>query len=578
MDESHRIFLSYRRDDAPADTDLVYRELAAYFGEDRVFYDIEKIGYGDDFHEAIDARIADCTVLVALIGASWATLEKDGVRRLDDPDDYVRLEIATALRQGKRVIPVLLEGTPMPAAKRLPPEIARIARLNAVEIDARHLRRDVDVLIGAIERKRLAHKLADVLATLRLRRLAWWVVPGVAIAMSFAAWTALFDFLTLDTRIASYTMALGAPFRHRPADPRVELVAIDAESEQRVGRPFDRSWRREHAQLIDRLAAGGARVIAFDLHLAEPGPADAALVIAVRGATAAGTTVVFGTLDGRPPPIRGLAEAGARFALLCAGTRLGLASVVPLAVHNRRAPAALSLVAAFPDAVLEEVDPVAGVLLLRTGEGLKRVGYSVEETLDAIPKACPALAKGDVVAQLIVDFRPMAAHAPHRHRYADLLQLDAAGAAAFRDRIVLVGSEAPADRIPVLRGLATEDRPGYVVHADALNTLLLATRIRSLGTSAQFLIMLAMGAAGVGARLLRPLRSPLLRRTYLTAIPLAYVAVALVAYTAHDILLNPAYHLGAFFIAYATFCRIARRRQLLETRTRPGRIADAAEG
>ncbi|NMG74262.1 CHASE2 domain-containing protein [Aromatoleum diolicum] len=574
MAEVTRIFLSYRRDDATVHTELIYRELADYFGADRVFMDIEKIGYGDDFRKEIEERIADCTVLLVMITPRWATMEKDGIRRLDDPDDYVRLEIASALRQGKRVIPVLLEGAQMPHATALPADISALPSLNAPEISGRRLKADLANLIAAIEKRGLANIITDLVVRMKLRRLAWWIAPSVAIAMFFAAWTALFDFLTLDTKMASYTMALGNVLRESPVDKRLEIVAIDAETERKIGRPFDRSWRREHAQLIDALSRAGARVIAFDIFLGEPGPDDEMLVEAIRAAKQNGTAVVFGTRTGSPSRIAELTDVVAGTGMLCAGTRLGYATVVPLAVRGKQDVIALGLLAAEPNSVVEEIDTRSGTILLRTPAGLKRIAYSLDEVLTSGQKACPILEKGDAVAQLIVDFRPPDQLARRRHRYEELVQNPAAiPPDAFKDRIVLVGSEARDDRIAVLRGLTTEERGGYEVHADTLNTILHGTRIHPLDPFDQFLIMIAMGGLGVTARLAGVLKSRPLRWVYLVGVPLLYFAASLLLYVEADILLNQPYHISAFFIAYVALVKIARRMRLLETRDSRAHVA-----
>jgi CHASE2 domain-containing sensor protein len=574
MGDATRIFLSYRRDDAAVHTELIYQDLAAFYGESCVFMDIEGIGYGDNFREKIDERVADCTVLLAMITPRWASMEKNGVRRLDDPDDFVRLEIASALRQGKRVIPVLLEGAAMPPPNLLPAEIAVLASLNGPEFSGRRLKQDSDNLIAAIEGKRLQKKLAEIVALLRLRRLAWWIAPSVAIAMFFAAWTALFDFLTLDTKLASYTMAVGSALRQSPVDTRLEIVSIDAVTEQKLGRPLDRTWRREHALWIEALSRAGARVVAFDLFLGEPSPDDDALLAAIRAATQNGTAVLFGTRTGSPPRMAGFNEALGKTGMLCAGTRLGIATVIPLTVKGKPDLIALSLLAAMPGSVVEEIDSASGTILLRTPEGLKRVGYSLEQLVTKTPKACAVLEKGDVVAQLIVDFRPASQLALRRHRYEDIVLAPASiDAGRFKDKIVLVGFETRDDRVSVLRGLVAEERAGYEVHADALNTLLHGTRIRPLEPSGQLLIMMPMGALGVAGRLASVLKPRLVRRLYLAGVPLLYFALSVLLYVEADILLNQAYHLGAFFVAYWALGKIAHRRHLLETRGNRARVA-----
>ncbi len=97
--------------------------------------DLDSIEPGLDFAEVIREAVDSCAVLVALIGPQWATLtDKEDRRRLDNPDDYVRFEIQTALECGVRVIPVLVDGALMPEPEQLPAEMQKLARLQAQEL------------------------------------------------------------------------------------------------------------------------------------------------------------------------------------------------------------------------------------------------------------------------------------------------------------------------------------------------------------------------------------------------------------------------------------------------------------
>jgi hypothetical protein len=130
-----RIFVSYRRDDAAYPAGWLVDRLAGRFGAAQVFKDIDSIELGDDFERDIMAAVGSCAVLLAVIGARWLTVTgKDGRRRIEDPGDYVRLEIESALARDVRVIPVLVDGARMPAAADLPPSLAGLARRQAVEL------------------------------------------------------------------------------------------------------------------------------------------------------------------------------------------------------------------------------------------------------------------------------------------------------------------------------------------------------------------------------------------------------------------------------------------------------------
>ncbi|HEY5877135.1 MAG TPA: toll/interleukin-1 receptor domain-containing protein, partial [Ilumatobacteraceae bacterium] len=128
-----RIFISYRRDDSSHVAGRLSDRLRDAFGEEHVFYDVESINPGDDFREVIIDTLALVDLVLVVIGPNWQP------ERLQSQADYVRIEISEALRQGKRVVPVLLDDVSMPSAEQLPPELAKLAFLNATR-----LRRDPD--------------------------------------------------------------------------------------------------------------------------------------------------------------------------------------------------------------------------------------------------------------------------------------------------------------------------------------------------------------------------------------------------------------------------------------------------
>jgi hypothetical protein len=146
------IFVSYRRQDTDHLAGRLYDRLADRFGEDRVFMDVDKIEPGVDFAEEISQAVAACQVLVAVVGPAWLTAtDERGRRRLDDPGDFVRLEIETALTRDVRVIPVLAQGAVMPGQDDLPERLAGLARRNALVIRHESFRSDAGRLVAAIE-------------------------------------------------------------------------------------------------------------------------------------------------------------------------------------------------------------------------------------------------------------------------------------------------------------------------------------------------------------------------------------------------------------------------------------------
>jgi hypothetical protein len=130
-----RIFMSYRRDETAYPAAWLFDRLARRFGRDQVFKDVDSIEPGDDFAEVITTAVESCDVLLALIGRQWLTIaNQNGRRRLDDPGDFVRLEIEAALARNVRVIPILVDGARMPRAEDLPPSLAKLTRSQALEL------------------------------------------------------------------------------------------------------------------------------------------------------------------------------------------------------------------------------------------------------------------------------------------------------------------------------------------------------------------------------------------------------------------------------------------------------------
>jgi len=154
-----RIVISYRRVDTGGDARSLAEALERRFGRDNVFLDIEGIEPGEPFDQAIDRAVASSDVLLALIGQHWLTLTDDeGRRRIDDPKDVVRLEVGSALVQGLRVIPVLLEDAKMPSEEELPSELAPFSKRNAIDLRATSWKPDVE-------------RFVEELATLRREKL-----------------------------------------------------------------------------------------------------------------------------------------------------------------------------------------------------------------------------------------------------------------------------------------------------------------------------------------------------------------------------------------------------------------------
>ena len=145
------IFISYRRGDAEGQAGRLFDDLAAHFGKTAVFMDVEDIEPGRDFRKVIDQHVSSCGVLLALVGKGWLdATDPEGRRRLDDPNDFVRLETASALKRDIPVIPVLVQGATMPKPDSLPDDLKEFAFRNAVELTHARWESDVQLLIKAL--------------------------------------------------------------------------------------------------------------------------------------------------------------------------------------------------------------------------------------------------------------------------------------------------------------------------------------------------------------------------------------------------------------------------------------------
>ena len=112
-----KLFISYRRDDSAGYSGRVHDHLQREFGSNLLFMDVDSIPLGVNFNKVLVEEVAKCDVLLAVIGPDWLDArDEKGHRRLDNPDDFVRIEIGTALKRGIPVIPILLQGTRVPKA------------------------------------------------------------------------------------------------------------------------------------------------------------------------------------------------------------------------------------------------------------------------------------------------------------------------------------------------------------------------------------------------------------------------------------------------------------------------------
>ena len=156
-----RIFISYRREETAYAAGWLFDRLAERFGRDQIFKDVDSIELGEDFVQEINRAVGSTDVLLALIGNRWLTATDDeGARRLDQPDDFVRIEIEAALSRDVRIIPILVDGATMPPAAELPRSLAPLARRQALELSPARFQSDTSRLLEVLERTLAEQRVA----------------------------------------------------------------------------------------------------------------------------------------------------------------------------------------------------------------------------------------------------------------------------------------------------------------------------------------------------------------------------------------------------------------------------------
>ena len=144
-----KIFISYRREDSKYPATRIYEALSRELSRESVFIDVDNIPPGANFVKVLEGWVERCDVLLALIGAGWvnSTNPKTGKRRLDNPKDFVRVEVRGALTRDIPVVPILLDGVEMPDEAELPDDIKGLLNRNAEFVEYRTLDADVQRLI-----------------------------------------------------------------------------------------------------------------------------------------------------------------------------------------------------------------------------------------------------------------------------------------------------------------------------------------------------------------------------------------------------------------------------------------------
>ena len=252
----NKIFINYRREDSIDVTGRLHDRLAQTFGHKNIFMDVVGIPAGADFVKYLSDQVAASRVFLAVIGPTWLDAkDESGGRRIDDPDDFVVIEIATALARNIRVIPVLIDGARMPKVGELPDPLKALARRQAVDVGQLQFGRDAEALI-----ERVREALNGESGSLRpWRGTAVAGAAAVAVALFLVGWVGFNQGGILASELASVPRTVQLDTRdadNAKAAAEVEAKRESEEAEQQRARRRSAGQGRKFALASSRAAAG----------------------------------------------------------------------------------------------------------------------------------------------------------------------------------------------------------------------------------------------------------------------------------------------------------------------------------
>jgi len=404
----------------------------------------------------------------------------------------------------------------------------------------------------------------------KLRRIFFIVTTGTSLILFFLSWIQLFDFLPPAIRIESYAMWLVGMFSKPSPGEQVIIVSINDQTEQQLGKPFNKDWRQEHAILIDKLSQAGAKVIAFDMYFEEPTAYDQAFIKAVEQARSRQTAIVVGFRslkdNGQPKLIQQFKDAGVKSGLLCIGKKWGTSQVAPLVVIKNKGQALNSFGLEISTALFkhqiafDQNTQEVEFLNPATQQIIKKIAASEVNQVKWEQSGCPAISKNDLSANIVLDFALLPNNAGAKYLYETIIKnLDNNQLNRFKDKIVLVGIERKEDLFPIVHGLTAEERYGVELHFAVIRSLLGNSIIRPLDSWQQFFTMIGLGLLGGLIRLKTVLLSPLFKTGILIIGFLLYFAISTYVFQVYLIVFNAVYHLLAFGVAYWNVGMVKRR-------------------
>src|SRR5262249_20427556 len=252
------IFINYRRDDSSGVAGRLHDALAPKFGRDKLFMDVDNIPVGRDFEDHLKSQVAACDAMLAVISPNWLTAKDEtGKRRLDNPDDFIVIEIGAALARNIPVVPVLVDGARMPKASELPDSLKLLARRQAVEVRHTNFNRDAEALV-----KRLREALGYDSTAGRWRVQAIKALAAMA-ALFLVGWAGyeFIVYMQADKEFSQYTkadMKTDIEKRFQEAQQQAERdqkaaveAAVKAEQD-RQAKAMDEAEAKRKAEEIER--------------------------------------------------------------------------------------------------------------------------------------------------------------------------------------------------------------------------------------------------------------------------------------------------------------------------------------
>jgi uncharacterized protein YigE (DUF2233 family) len=313
--------ISYRRADSQDIAGRIADHLRHRLGERQVFLDTGSIPAGADFRDTIRQALRRRGVLVAIVGPEWMAARHGAPERINDPDDPVRMEIATALADGLPIIPVLVNDASMPSANELPDDIKDFAYRNALTVDrSRFFHRDVDELVREIEAlhpRRSRRRVAAALLAAAALAAAWVAVPYFGREGMAPGVIPTVPAPGSDVEVASF----------RTADGRPELDVIRQKVERNFVDLFSDAKRRVRASLTTNQSLAQAHFTLGGAITEHAGH----VIIAAELRNARGLVVGSSQIEGA------LAELEAIYKVIPEALMYGMAVDTATLTHNRRA-------------------------------------------------------------------------------------------------------------------------------------------------------------------------------------------------------------------------------------------------